>query len=170
MRSFPSPRILNVTGRNRNALVVLAFALLSSVGLALAFGFGISSASAGSSGATETPPNFKVAFFGDVGTSPAVLELARDEGVDAIIHLGDFDYIDDPAFFDQMITDVLGADFPYFGTVGNHDILKWSGSDGYQQKFIDRLNRVPGATCTGDYGVNSICSYQGLTFLLSGIN
>jgi hypothetical protein len=117
------------------------------------------------------PADFTVAFIGDQdsGADPlAVLELIRDEGADMVMHQGDFDYNDNPTAWDQLITSVLGADFPYFASIGNHDDTAWSGSNGYQAKLTARLARVPDATCTGDYGVNSACTYQGLFFILSG--
>src|SRR3990172_10629401 len=49
------------------------------------------------------PPEFTIAFFGDQGLggdAEAVLRLIRDEGADAVLHLGDFDYHDDPAAWD----------------------------------------------------------------------
>ena len=63
-----------------------------------------------------------------------------------------------------MINDELGPNFPYFASVGNHDLVAWTG---YQQKLVDRLGSVEGATCTGDLGVKA-CYYQGLFFILSG--
>ena len=83
-----------------------------------------------------------------------------------VLHQGDFDYQDDPEAWDQQINDVLGMDFPYFASVGNHDVLAF---EGYQRKLQERLGRVDGATCTGDLGVNSACSYGGLFFILSGV-
>ena len=41
------------------------------------------------------PVNFKVAFIGDQGlhaNARAVLNLIKNEGADAVIHSGDFDY------------------------------------------------------------------------------
>ena len=127
-----------------------------------------SSAPLPSAGPGETPPNFKVAFIGDQGakgSSRAVLLLIKNEGAQMIIHSGDFDYNSDPSQWDSQITDALGASFPYFASVGNHDVSKWAG---YQQKLLQRLGRVNGASCTGDYGVNAACSYGGLFFILSG--
>lgn len=115
------------------------------------------------------PPNFKVAFIGDQGRgsdSVAVLQLIRDEGADMVLHQGDFDYGDNPDAWDQQINDVLGPDFPYFASIGNHDEPAW---DGYQKKLYDRLNRLSDASCTGDLGVKSSCTYQGLFFILSGV-
>jgi PKD domain/Calcineurin-like phosphoesterase len=121
--------------------------------------------------AVGTAPNLKVAFIGDQGHGTgalAVLRLIRDEGADMVLHQGDFDYHDNPTQWDDTITSVLGANFPYFASVGNNDASKFYGTGGYQQKLAQRLARVPGATCTGDLGVNSSCRYQGLFFVLSG--
>ena len=122
-------------------------------------------------GLTTPPPDFKVAFIADQGAGDdarAVLELIRDEGAAMVLHQGDFDYGDDPVGWDNLITDVLGADFPYFASIGNHDDTAWSGGDGYQAKLSERLSKVPGAACVGDLGVRSTCAFGGLYFILSG--
>ena len=116
-----------------------------------------------------TPPGFKVAFIGDQGLGSSdsipVLELILNEGADMVLHQGDFDYNDDPDAWDNQINGVLGPDYPYFASIGNHDTSAWPG---YQQKLIDRLALIDGATCTGDIGVKSSCTYKGLFFILSG--
>ncbi len=117
----------------------------------------------------ETVPNLRVAFIGDQGSdrnARAVLELFKGEGADLVIHLGDFDYEDNPEVWDRLISDVLGEDFPYFAAIGNHDDDEWPG---YQARLLRRLERVRGATCVGEYGINSACTYQGLFFVLSGV-
>lgn len=122
-------------------------------------------------GPDSTPPNTKVAFIGDQGdrsAAAAVLRLIRDENPDMVLHQGDFDYDDDPEKWDATLTSMLGADFPYFASVGNHDEDQFYGSGGYQEKLAQRLGRIPGATCTGDLGVKSACRYKGLFFVLSG--
>ena len=119
-------------------------------------------------GDSPMPPNFKVAFIGDQGLgngSVAVLRLIRDEGADMVLHQGDFDYLDKPAVWDLVITGVLGPDFPYFASVGNHDTGRW---EEYQRLLLDRLARIPDASCIGDLGVKSACWYKGLFFILSG--
>ncbi len=113
-----------------------------------------------------------VAFIGDQGSGADardVLELIDAEGATMVLHQGDFDYGDDPDAWDDLITDVLGADFPYFASVGNHDTVAWSGSGGYQEKLAERLARVPDAYCTGELGVNTSCTFHGLFFILSGV-
>ncbi len=90
------------------------------------------------------------------------------EGADIVLHQGDFDYNDQPDTWDGLITDVLGPAFPYFASVGNHDTASWGGINGYQAKLQARLDRVPGAICSGDLGVQSACTYKGLFFILSG--
>lgn len=117
----------------------------------------------------STPPNFMVAFLGDQGDSEgarAVLRMIKNEGADMVLHQGDFDYEDDPERWDQMINDLLGSNFPYFASIGNHDDDAWPG---YQQKLQARLARIPDATCEGDLGIKSACRYKGLFFVLSGV-
>jgi len=117
------------------------------------------------------PVNFTVAFIGDQGVKPssrAVLQLSKDEGAAMVLHQGDLDYTNNPAAWEQMINDILGPDFPYFASVGNHDDNNSSGPQGYQAKLQARLDRITGASCTGDLGVKSACTYNGLFFILSG--
>jgi myo-inositol-hexaphosphate 3-phosphohydrolase len=123
-------------------------------------------------GGDVPPPNFTVAFIADQGlgsNARAVLQLIKDEGGDMVVHMGDFDYKNDPDAWDKQINDILGPDFPYFITVGNHDTGPWGGSDGYQAKFQQRLSRIPGVECSGDLGVKSTCTYKGFTIVLSGV-
>ena len=133
---------------------------------------------------TQSIPELRVAFIGDQGLGPnavAVLELIKDEGARMVLHQGDFDYEDDPDKWDKQISDVLGSDFPYFASIGNHDVKKWGllipipdplpdlefGWGGYQEKLYDRLKKNPDAICIGNLGVKSSCIYQGLFFILA---
>ena len=113
-----------------------------------------------------------VAFIGDQGSgrgARAVLEMIKAQRAEIVLHQGDFDYKDDPQAWDALITDVLGANFPYFASIGNHDRKRWGGRDGYQAKLRARLRRIAGAHCSGDLGVMSACTYRGLFFVLSGV-
>jgi hypothetical protein len=125
----------------------------------------------GSSGDPSRPePNFKIAFIGDQGSdanAKAVLTLIKNEGADLVLHQGDFDYNDDPAAWDAQINDMLGQNFPYFASVGNHDESAWSGTNGYQQLLKDRLNRL-GIAWQGDLGVQSTIKYKGIFIVLAG--
>lgn len=115
-------------------------------------------------------PEVTVAFIGDQGSGSdgtAVLNLVKT--ADFIIHAGDFDYNYDPQAWDTSLTTILGADYPYFASVGNHDAGKWAGVGGYQEKLQQRLERISGVTCTGDLGVNSHCKFKGISFVLSGV-
>ena len=115
---------------------------------------------------TQSIPELRVAFIGDQGLGPnaiTVLELIKDEGAQMVLHQGDFDYKDDPGKWDRRISDVLGSDFPYFASIGHHDVNAWSG---YQKKLSERLVKNSDAVCNGDLGVKSSCSYRGLFFLL----
>jgi len=116
----------------------------------------------------STAPNLKVAFIGDSGAGSgfrSVLQLIKNEGADMVMHQGDFAYqSSDTSNWEKAVNDVLGSNFPYFGSVGNHD-SSWSSS--YAPKLKSIADRV-GATCTGKYGENSVCKYQGLHMILSG--
>ena len=117
----------------------------------------------------STTPNLKIAFFGDqaLGSNAvAVLNLIKQEKADAVLHAGDLDYLDNPAAWEAQINNVLGADFPYFVVIGNHDELAWRGSSGYQQYVINRFNRL-GITWSGNLGVQSVFHFKGLFFVLT---
>lgn len=67
-----------------------------------------------------------------------------------------------------MVNDVLGDRFPYFALIGNHDCVGWAGHKGYQQLIYDRLTRIGAdVTCFGETGVNMVCTYKGITFVMS---
>ncbi len=143
------------------------------VALAIAVIWPAASRPAAADAPTVPPPNFKVAFIGDqsIGANAAaVLTLIANEGADMVLHQGDFGYGNETnpqraIDWDAQVTAALGADFPYFGSVGNHDVGNWPT---YQQLLEDRLAIVSGASCSGDYGVKAACTYQGLFFILSG--
>lgn len=104
----------------------------------------------------------KVAFFGDQGikgSSESVLQLVKTEKAELIVHLGDFDYKDDPKAWDNMITRILGKNFPMIAALGNHDTDKQSK---YQEKLNNRLSRMPEAACQGETGIQASCTFRGL--------
>jgi hypothetical protein len=115
------------------------------------------------------PVNFTIAFIGDQGlgtNAEAVLRLIKNEGADAVLHQGDFDYHDNPAGWDGQINGILGPDFPYFASVGNHDAMRFYGSGGYQEFLATRMNRL-GIPWDGDLGVRSSFHYNGFFILLT---
>ncbi|MDC0673682.1 metallophosphoesterase [Nannocystis radixulma] len=126
-------------------------------------------------GGNQPPPdnatdeNLLVALIGDQGTgsdTKAVYQLILDEKADFVIILGDFDYGDDPDKWASEMESVLGDSFPVFAAIGNHDTDAWPG---YQDKLKARLAKIAGASCDGDLGVKSSCTYRGLHFVLSGL-
>jgi hypothetical protein len=115
------------------------------------------------------PVNFTIAFIGDQGLGPnaeAVLNLIKNEGANAVLHQGDFDYVDNPAGWDGQINRILGSDFPYFASVGNHDAERFYGSGGYQEVLAARMNRL-GIPWDGDLGVRSSFYYRGIFIVLT---
>ena len=117
----------------------------------------------------DTPVNFKVAFIGDSGTSAnakAVLNLIQSEGADVVVHSGDMTYSNNPAAFEAHVNSILGANYPYFWSAGNHDSPTWNGSNGFQVLGEARMNRL-GIPWTGQLGVSSSFTYQGIFFVAS---
>jgi len=113
----------------------------------------------------HTDADLRVAFIGDQGlnsNSISVLNLIKDESAHMILHQGDLDYNDDPEGWGKMVLSVLGDDYPYFVTIGDHDRVKW---DEYQKMLYDRLEKIPDAKCVGDIGVQAVCTYRGLFFV-----
>ncbi len=116
-----------------------------------------------------TPPNFKVAFFGDEGlgaNSAAVLNLVKNEGAHALVISGDLDYSDNPATWEAQLNGILGSDFPVLTLIGNHDALAWQGTGGYQQLIEARFNRL-GISWCGRLGVQSAFHYKGIFFVFT---
>ena len=117
---------------------------------------------------SETPPDFKIAFIGDQGLekdAEAVLRLIKSEGAQAVLHQGDFDHEDNPVAWEAQINKILGQNFPYFASPGNHDIKRWNGEDGYQQYLKNRLSRL-NIVWNGDLGVKSSMQYKGIFIIL----
>lgn len=115
-----------------------------------------------------TEMGLRVAFFGDQSLSKNardLLALIRAEQVDMVIHMGDFDYSDNPAAWETLMNDGLG-DLPWFAVVGNHDTAQWSG---YQAVIQRKLDKISDVTCVGEPGVKHSCTYKGFKFVLSGI-
>ena len=153
--------------KGRASLAITA--LLAILVATLPFAAGSADAAAAQNATIATDPDLRIAIIGDSGVraeSKLVLEMIDDQNVDMVLHVGDFDYRDNPALFKSTLDEYLGADMPIFAVVGNHDIDEWPT---YQQDFQDRLDATSGASCTGDYGVNASCTYRGLSFVLSGV-
>lgn len=116
----------------------------------------------------HTKDVLKVAFIGDSGSRidfRKVLQLIKKQRAHVVLHQGDLGYEDSSAAeFTRVLNDILGPDFPYFASRGNHD-RSWEES--YQPILAQRARDV-GAVCTGDYGQNSACKFRGLFFILSG--
>jgi predicted phosphodiesterase len=118
--------------------------------------------------AAPVPPDFKVAFIGDQGlgsNAQDVLKLIKSEGAQLVLHQGDLDYKSKPDAWEKQIDEILGADFPYVASAGNHDIKKWPGEGGYQARLEARLKRL-GIEWEGELGIQSSIRYKGLFIVL----
>lgn len=125
----------------------------------------------------STPENFKVAFIGDTEKGlgfERVLKLIKNEKAEMVIHMGDFGYnigLSSPKEWNNVVNRILGEEFPYFPTIGNHEHLNWSR---YVDLFQERLENLPYKTCVvyskkKELGVKSYCHYKGIFFILSGV-
>jgi hypothetical protein len=124
-----------------------------------------------------TDPNLKVAFIGDsnyLAHFESVLTLIKNEGADMVLHQGDFDYENDADGFFAKIDAILGPNFPYLASVGNHDIASWNtgcrDADGCYAQFLkDRMARI-GIT-PDDPNLNDqmyAVTYRGLKMVFAG--
>jgi hypothetical protein len=105
------------------------------------------------SSSAQTPVNYKVGFIGDTGAGSNfqnVLDLMVREGVDAVAHPGDLGYSSSSVTdWGDRVTNTLGATFPYFASVGNHDLGDW---DTYRDMLEPRMtaNGIPGHSLRHD--------------------
>ncbi|MCA9633436.1 MAG: metallophosphoesterase, partial [Myxococcales bacterium] len=131
-------------------------------------GAGGSSGSGGVTSYIPTEMGLRVAFFGDQSLSQDAKDLLgviRASDVDMVIHMGDFDYQDNPAAWEKFMHDGLG-NIPWFAVVGNHDTSKWSE---YQKVIQRELDTISDVNCEGEVGVKHACTYKGFKFVLSGV-
>ena len=155
------------------------YAINPVVAIVVAFGAGIFASQDGvepasgtlsyAEGPVEVVPGLKVAFLGDHGTSGdayRVLRMIKAEGADLVLSQGDLGYDSSPDDFERMVNRVLGPDFPFFASLGNHDRTEWAR---YWRLQHERLIRRPDVTCTGLIGIRASCTYKGLQFLTSAV-
>jgi predicted phosphodiesterase len=108
----------------------------------------------------------KVCFLGDSGTdanAAAVHTVCKNAGVDAIVHAGDLDYANSPSQWETFVNAQVGANFPYFYVLGNHDTANASG---YQANEEARFNRL-GITWTGTLTSHCTFDWRGIRFILT---
>lgn len=78
--------------------------------------------------AQQSNEKVKIAYVGDQeikSEAYAVLRTLREEGVQLVVLVGDFDYRDDPEAFVSMLNQELTQfNIPYIAAVGNHDLKK----------------------------------------------
>ncbi len=122
-------------------------------------------------------PGLYLAVIGDQSQSPSsreVLQLIARQAPDLVVHLGDFDYSDDPDGWQSMLEAELGEQ-PYLAVIGNHDLPAWyppaddQSAPNYQRIVRAQHSRIAGLRCTGELGVNAACTFRGLRLAESSI-
>jgi hypothetical protein len=119
--------------------------------------------------AEDPPPNFKIAFIGDQGLGPeseACLKLVKDEGAKVLVHLGDFDYANNPTAWEAQTNKVLGPEFLQVAVLGNHDGPNWTGATGYGALIKARFEKM-GVPVVGEVGKKYSFKYKGIFFVFS---
>lgn len=96
----------------------------------------------GTSGSSNVPAkeNLRVAFIGDSANGndfKDVLGLIKAENADFLVHEGDYDYDSNPTAFFQTVDAEMGASYPYFAAVGNHDAPEWEGYSQHLKSHLD---------------------------------
>ncbi len=120
-------------------------------------------------GTIAPEPELKIAFLGDTGAGAgfrAVLELVEREGAQALVHMGDALYVETPAQFWGVVDELLGHDFPYILTQGNHDLPHWPALAAHTYEHLRDRGALTGAIGAGDprYGL----IFRGVSLLLLG--
>jgi predicted phosphodiesterase len=108
----------------------------------------------------------KIAIIGDQGVtkhSKNLLRVIKSQKADLLLINGDFGYSAAPKVWEKMNRDILGEDFPILAVAGNHDVDFWPE----YQEIIEKWQSHPKISCSGEAGVMSACSFQGVKILLS---
>ncbi len=106
------------------------------------------------------------------------MELIRAEGADLVIHAGDLGYdegnADSPQLWLDAVESVLdpaapNGVFPYFFSMGNHDVSHWNDDNGYREILEERFSRL-GIEYNGEpalLGARTSFIYNGIAFILT---
>jgi hypothetical protein len=116
---------------------------------------------------SQIPPNTTLAFVGDLTMgypTGQLYNLIREEGAQALVLGGDLSYVHSPAAWEKQINHHLGADFPLFVVMGNHDNdAQW---EEYSERIRARWQRNGQIdSCTGIPGIKHICVFKGIPII-----
>lgn len=136
---------------------------------------------------TGTAPNLKVAFIGDTGYGSSfqgVLNLIKNEGAHMIVVQGDYSYGEgndsiegDADGYFALVDQIMGANYPIFGSVGNHEDESWPTNcptnDGcFASHFVSRMPKYSGGVQNLDTSqINNeywSATYKGMKMIFLG--
>ncbi|GMV13416.1 MAG: metallophosphoesterase [Polyangiaceae bacterium] len=136
-------------------------------------GTGVGGAGTGGGGAGIPPDkqNLRVAFFGDTSSGTNfknVLGVAMADKADFILGGGDYDYSYNPSAWLTAMNSVVGADYPIFGAVGNHDHTTW---EPYATEYKSRMQKAGIAPDDPDFTDEKFSIvYRGIKIVFVGQN
>jgi hypothetical protein len=116
----------------------------------------------------EEEKEVKVAFIGNTGTginAVNVIKLINEEKADVVVHLGNLGYDAEPSVFAKMIEDNLDENIQFTAVIGKKefDANSWANYEAALKGFSSNMD------CQGLYGNKMHCSYEDLSFVLSGV-
>jgi hypothetical protein len=120
-------------------------------------------------GTIAPEPGLTIAFIGDTGTGRGfrqVLQLIKREGAHAVVHLGDAIYENDAARFWAVVDELLGHDYPYLLTQGNHDLDRWPEMAPHAFEHVKRSGALTDAT--GMLDPRLALTFRGVSLMLLG--
>jgi len=115
-----------------------------------------------------------ICFVGDTGAGLAAQaawarkthQLCKDADAEAIVHMGDLDYLSDPNAWETFINAEMGPDFPYFYVIGNHEAEAPATLPVYQAKLEARFNRLA-IPWTGTLSQQAAFDWRGIRFIMT---
>jgi len=124
--------------------------------------------------ALDTPVNFTIAYVGDSGASIraiGVWQMIAAENPDVLVHLGDYDYCDDPTLWGKHLKFFFGTDFPIIPVIGNHELHLWDDYSAEWDSFDVWSNYENNdfIVCEGIKYVNYWCIIRGVFIAFSSV-
>ena len=116
-----------------------------------------------------------ICFVGDTGTALAppqdqwakkTHQLCKDAGGEAVVHVGDLDYLGDPIKWETFLNTEMGLNSPYFYVIGNHEADAPAMLPIYQANLEARFTRL-GIPWVGTLSQQAAFDWRGIRFIMT---